>query len=140
MADFRFSTCACDMDDVFGRFLQALHRKLEEHSQLATDNRRHEEGSAGVLLRPIPLATSLPTLRRDVEWQMSSNPELEEQLNSGAIQIPSLAALAARMQPSHPSRLSVDRCRGTLPIKWEIQRRTLRQASQDADYVWGCPL
>ena len=85
--------------------------------------------------RPTPLATSLPELRRDVEWQMRSNPELEAHLNSGAIQIPSLAALVARMQASHPSRLSADRYRGTLPIKWAIQRRTLRKASQDAHYV-----
>jgi hypothetical protein len=135
VTDMRFINGARD-DPAFGPFISILVDVLEEHSQLAAHARRHHEGDGdGPVLRPTPLAASLPALIRKVKTKLLANPEHAAQLEYGTIKIPSEYALAARMQPTHRSRLSADWRTGTLPIKWAIQRRVLRKACPDAHYV-----
>jgi hypothetical protein len=72
---------------------------------------------------------------RQVLARLQSNPEHAAKLASGELNVPSEFALAARMQPSHPSRVSADWDSSTLPIKWAVQRRVVRKMSPDSHYV-----
>lgn len=135
VTDMRYLNASRD-DPAFGPYIRTLVDMLEERSQLAAHDRRHHEGEGnGPTLRPTPLAASLPALMRQVEDRLRSHAEYAGQLDNGTIKIPSEYAMAARLQPTHPSRLSADWRVGKLPIKWAIQRRTMRKVCPDAHYV-----
>jgi hypothetical protein len=134
VTDMRFLNGARD-DPAFGPYFASLVEILEERSQLATHDRRHEGADDAMVLRPTPLAASLPALMRKVLARLQSNPEHAAKLASGELHVPSEFALAARMQPSHPSRVSADWHSSTLPIKWALQQRVLCKMSPDSHYV-----
>jgi hypothetical protein len=76
-------------DPAFGSFFALLVDILEERSQLATHDRRHEGADDAMVLRPTLLAASLPTLMRKVLALLQSNPEHAAKLASGELKVPS---------------------------------------------------
>jgi hypothetical protein len=74
VTDMRFLNGARD-DPAFGPYFASLVEILEERSQLATHDRRLEGADDAMVLRPTPLAASLPALMRQVLARLQSNRE-----------------------------------------------------------------
>jgi hypothetical protein len=93
VTDMRFVNGARH-DPSFDPYLASLVEILEERSQLATHDRRHEGADDAMVLRPTPLAAPLPALMRQALARLQSNPEHAAKLASGELKVPSEFTLA----------------------------------------------
>lgn len=138
-------------DTAFDDFCKCVESLLSKRDHLAAEERRRvgTDGASTSHLRPTPLAPSLPALHQQVCVMMNADERMKHDPAKGRSKIPSLAAFACMMCPSHPGRVTSSRYSSKLKIIFRMQSRSARKLHMDAHYVnvqsvlkreWACDL